>query len=73
MPTMMIYLYVRANSDAGTTVLTWVSANSYSFHGNGSGQRPSGQASVDLLSASLHDSLAEEVHTRIILLFTSPL
>lgn len=73
MSTMLICLYVRIDSAAGTTVLAWVSANSYFFNRKGPGQRPSGQASIDLLSASLHDSLAEEIHKRIVLLFTSPL
>lgn len=48
-------------------------ANSHPFNGNGSGQSPSGQASIDLLSASLHDNLAEEIHKRVVLLLTSSL
>lgn len=44
---MLICLYARIDCAAGVTVITWVSANSSSSNGNGSGQRHSGQASID--------------------------
>lgn len=56
MPIVLICLHVRIDFAARITVITWDSAANSSSGRNGAGRRHSGQAGINLLSASLHDS-----------------
>ena len=62
MPIVLILLPVRIDFAARITIITWDSSANSSSDRNGAGRRHSGQAGIDLLSASLHDNSAGEIY-----------